>query len=116
MPDGVAVSGPTTLISHRDLTGTGWAVGALAGGLLRGVVPDQWNPPLPVSLLLVVLVAPAQLDRNHPAEAGEEARRRAEQAADSDEERAAIKSKSSSPRVRAEGRRLRDEAKRAKDE
>lgn len=27
--DGVALSGPTTGASHRDLTGTGWAVGAL---------------------------------------------------------------------------------------
>lgn len=27
--DGVSVSGPTTRASHRDLTGTGWAVGAL---------------------------------------------------------------------------------------
>src|SRR5688500_18069799 len=42
----------------------------------------------------------------------EEARRRAEEEAGSDEERAAIKSKSSSPRVRAAGRRLRDKAKR----
>lgn len=28
-PDGVTLSGPTTGASHRDLTGTGWAVGAL---------------------------------------------------------------------------------------
>lgn len=28
-PDGVGLAGPTTRGSHRDLTGTGWAVGAL---------------------------------------------------------------------------------------
>lgn len=28
-PDGVSVSGPTTGVSHRDLRGRGWAVGAL---------------------------------------------------------------------------------------
>ena len=28
-PDGVTLSGPATGASHRDLTGTGWAVGAL---------------------------------------------------------------------------------------
>ena len=28
-PEGVALSGPTTRVSHRDLTGTSWAVGAL---------------------------------------------------------------------------------------
>ncbi|MFT4089012.1 MAG: helix-turn-helix domain-containing protein [Gordonia sp. (in: high G+C Gram-positive bacteria)] len=28
-PDGVVLSGPTTRISHRDLSGTGWAVGTL---------------------------------------------------------------------------------------
>ncbi|MGC5628836.1 helix-turn-helix domain-containing protein [Georgenia sp. Z1344] len=28
-PDGVTLSGPTTGVSHRDLSGTGWAVGAL---------------------------------------------------------------------------------------
>lgn len=28
-PDGLALSGPTSRASHRDLTGTGWAVGAL---------------------------------------------------------------------------------------
>ncbi|MGC4765091.1 helix-turn-helix domain-containing protein [Micromonospora sp. DT46] len=28
-PDAVGISGPTTGSSHRDLTGTGWAVGAL---------------------------------------------------------------------------------------
>ncbi|MET3859330.1 AraC-like DNA-binding protein [Dietzia sp. 2505] len=28
-PGGVSLSGPTTGISHRDLSGTGWAVGAL---------------------------------------------------------------------------------------
>jgi AraC-like DNA-binding protein len=28
-PDGVTLAGPTTGSSHRDLTGTGWAVGAL---------------------------------------------------------------------------------------
>ncbi|GAA1706037.1 helix-turn-helix domain-containing protein [Dietzia cercidiphylli] len=28
-PEGVSLSGPTTGISHRDLSGTGWAVGAL---------------------------------------------------------------------------------------
>jgi len=28
-PDGVTLAGPTTRVSHRDLTGAGWAVGAL---------------------------------------------------------------------------------------
>ncbi|BCY08188.1 helix-turn-helix domain-containing protein [Actinoplanes sp. L3-i22] len=28
-PDGVGLAGPTTRASHRDLTGTGWGVGAL---------------------------------------------------------------------------------------
>ncbi|MGC5615992.1 helix-turn-helix domain-containing protein [Georgenia sp. Z1491] len=28
-PDGVTLAGPTTGVSHRDLVGTGWAVGAL---------------------------------------------------------------------------------------
>lgn len=28
-PEGVSISGPTTRASHRDLRGTGWAVGAL---------------------------------------------------------------------------------------
>lgn len=28
-PDGISLSGPTTRASHRDLQGTGWAVGAL---------------------------------------------------------------------------------------
>lgn len=43
-PDGVAVSGPTTRISHRDLTGSGWAVGALlrpAGVAALGLVPAE---------------------------------------------------------------------------
>lgn len=41
-PDGVGISGPTSRISHRDLTGTGWAVGALlrpAGVAALGIRP-----------------------------------------------------------------------------
>lgn len=41
-PDGVGISGPTTRISHRDLKGSGWAVGALlrpAGVGVLGISP-----------------------------------------------------------------------------
>lgn len=43
-PDGVAISGPTTRISHRDLVGEGWAVGALlrpAGVAALGATPSE---------------------------------------------------------------------------
>ncbi|GAB3813552.1 hypothetical protein GCM10028820_08470 [Tessaracoccus terricola] len=43
-PGQVTVSGPTTRISHRDLTGTGWAVGALlrpAGVAALGITPSE---------------------------------------------------------------------------
>lgn len=41
-PDGAVLSGPATGVSHRDLAGRGWAVGALlrpAGAALLGVDP-----------------------------------------------------------------------------
>lgn len=41
-PEGVSLSGPTTRVSHRDLRGTGWAVGALlrpAGIAALGIEP-----------------------------------------------------------------------------
>lgn len=43
-PDGAVISGPTTGVSHRDLAGRGWAVGALlrpAGAALVGVSPAE---------------------------------------------------------------------------
>lgn len=43
-PDGVGISGPTTRASHRDITGTGWAVGALlrpAGVAAIGIKPSE---------------------------------------------------------------------------
>ena len=39
-PAGVTISGPSTGASHRDLTGTGWAV----GGLLRPAAVAQLHP------------------------------------------------------------------------
>ena len=30
-PDGVTLAGPATRVSHRDLSGSGWAVGACCG-------------------------------------------------------------------------------------
>lgn len=41
-PDAVAFCGPTTRVSHRDLTGTGWAVGAL---LQPAAVPHFTDDP-----------------------------------------------------------------------
>ncbi|WP_212847336.1 helix-turn-helix domain-containing protein [Actinoplanes ianthinogenes] len=41
-PDAVHLAGPTTRSSHRDLTGTGWAVGAL---LLPAAVPHLAPDP-----------------------------------------------------------------------
>ncbi|MFC7479829.1 helix-turn-helix domain-containing protein [Luedemannella flava] len=41
-PDTVGFSGPTTRVSHRDLTGTGWAVGAL---LQPAAVPHLVEDP-----------------------------------------------------------------------
>lgn len=43
-PGGVSLSGPTTRASHRDLHGTGWAVGALlrpAGVASLGAAPED---------------------------------------------------------------------------
>ena len=40
-PDGVTVSGPTTRCSHRELSGRGWAVGALLRPAARAVLPDE---------------------------------------------------------------------------
>lgn len=43
-PHGVMLAGPTTRVSHRDLTGTGWAFGALlrpAG--LAALCPEPWR-------------------------------------------------------------------------
>jgi len=39
-PDGVELAGPTTRVSYRDLTGTGWAVGAL----LRPAAVPHFTP------------------------------------------------------------------------
>ncbi|MFT4188057.1 MAG: helix-turn-helix domain-containing protein [Aeromicrobium sp.] len=42
--DGVALSGPSTRIAHRDLSGEGWAVGALlrpAGVVALGARPEE---------------------------------------------------------------------------
>ncbi|MGD9696255.1 MAG: helix-turn-helix domain-containing protein [Thermoleophilia bacterium] len=40
-PDGVSLAGPTTGISHRDLRGRGWAVGALLRpAAIASLVPD----------------------------------------------------------------------------
>lgn len=40
-PEGTELSGPSTRASHRDLTGTGWAVGALLRPAAAGVLcPD----------------------------------------------------------------------------
>lgn len=41
-PGGVELAGPTTRLSHRDLTGVGWAVGAL---LRPAVVPHFTSEP-----------------------------------------------------------------------
>ncbi|WP_233606696.1 helix-turn-helix transcriptional regulator [Micromonospora sp. Llam0] len=41
-PDGVELAGPTTRVSYRDLTGTGWAVGAL---LRPAAVPHFTSDP-----------------------------------------------------------------------
>ncbi|MEV4350987.1 helix-turn-helix domain-containing protein [Actinoplanes sp. NPDC049596] len=41
-PDGVGLAGPTTRASHRDLTGTGWGVGAL---LRPAAVPHLVGDP-----------------------------------------------------------------------
>ncbi|GAB32553.1 helix-turn-helix domain-containing protein [Gordonia otitidis] len=43
-PEGVTIVGPTTRCSHRDLTGTGWAVGALlrpAGAAALDISPRE---------------------------------------------------------------------------
>lgn len=43
-PAGVTIAGPTTVCSHRDLRGTGWAVGASlrpAGVAVLGLIPAE---------------------------------------------------------------------------
>lgn len=61
-PDVITLAGPTTRVSHRDLAGQGWAVGALlrpaagpvllAAGIVRGAsaVVDLMNRELPVDV------------------------------------------------------------------
>ena len=71
MLDGVAVSGPTTRISHRDLTGTGWAVGALlrpagiAGlGIAPSAIRDAESPVDAADLHREVVAAMTEGDRD----------------------------------------------------
>lgn len=40
-PDGITLSGPTTRCAHRELTGRGWAVGALLRPAARAMLPEE---------------------------------------------------------------------------
>ncbi len=70
-PDGVTISGPATRSSFRDLTGTGWAVGALlrpAGLATLGIQPadirDASRPFEAPDLHAAVLQAMANADED----------------------------------------------------
>ncbi|WP_285040984.1 helix-turn-helix domain-containing protein [Plantibacter sp. LMC-P-059a] len=70
-PDAVTLAGPTTSASHRDLTGTGWAVGMLLrpAALMTlvddpGVLRDVEVPFAAPSLLRDVVAAMADPDRD----------------------------------------------------
>lgn len=69
-PDSITISGPTSRASHRDLTGTGWAVGAL----LR-----------PAGVAALGLHPPALRDREVPFAADDLHEEIVEAMADSDE-------------------------------
>lgn len=79
-PDGVTLAGPTTGVSHRDLTGTGWAVGALLRPAGLAVLSDDpqalrntetdLDPALPGLRELQGAVADAMADPDEDAGRG----------------------------------------------
>ena len=51
-PDGVTLAGPATRVSHRDLSGSGWAVGALLRPPIRAssrTISWFWTSPICIS-------------------------------------------------------------------